>query len=702
MFRDEIMVRIRDLDAKQYFIILIGIIIMFDLTILLHIPFLRQIIGFLCSTIIPGLLILHILKLSKIEFLKKFVLSVGLSIALLMFTGLLVNSFYPIILKPLSLQSLLISFNIILVILAFIAYKRNKNEFNVENIFNFKKFDLQDKLISPLIFPIIFPFLAIFGAYMMNTQGNNTILLAMLSLIPTYVVAVVILRDRIPEATYPIAVLMIGMALSLMYGLRGYNITTGDASTEYYVFYLTLNNFHWEALSFYDNVNACLSVTILPVLYRVLLGMEGIYVFKVLYNLFLSIIPLCTYLLVKKYMENHYAFLSSIFFMAQHPFISILGWIIFRQIVAQLFFVLSILVLFDDKINGLNKKLLFIIFMVGVILSHYATAYIFFILVLLYWLVVNLRTITTKIDKMMTSVLIIIFFIFIFLWYAYIAEVPFNSAINFIKRNLINFIYLFSEGIQSEKVILVKEAEQIPEKISVIIYNISFIFISIGVLTLIKKRKHTKFDEKYILMMFLCLCLLALLVVISPALVGYGPDRVYQQLLVFLAPAFVIGGKNISKFISRLFNSKLDLSLTVILIVLILQFFSATYLIFQFCGVPRSEVLNSDGIRHELYYVYDMDVAGARWIYNHKINELDVWGDYPGSFIYGQLDKVRAKGSFSSRLELKDEYIYLRTVNTVKGHIYLTWGVKESISNYINLFLTKNKVYGNGGSEIYK
>ena len=62
--------RIEKIGAKEYFSILVLILPLTDFTILLNIPFLKQILGFLCFTIIPGLLILHVLKLNKTEFLK--------------------------------------------------------------------------------------------------------------------------------------------------------------------------------------------------------------------------------------------------------------------------------------------------------------------------------------------------------------------------------------------------------------------------------------------------------------------------------------------------------------------------------------------------------------------------------------------------------------------------------------------------------
>ena len=59
--------------TKKWFVLIIVIILLIDIVILLDIPFLRQILGFLFLTILPGLLILQILKLNKIDFLEKFV-----------------------------------------------------------------------------------------------------------------------------------------------------------------------------------------------------------------------------------------------------------------------------------------------------------------------------------------------------------------------------------------------------------------------------------------------------------------------------------------------------------------------------------------------------------------------------------------------------------------------------------------------------
>ena len=61
---------------KEWFALVISILILVDLTTFLNVPFLRQILGFLFLAILPGVLILQILKLNKIGYTEKFVLSV--------------------------------------------------------------------------------------------------------------------------------------------------------------------------------------------------------------------------------------------------------------------------------------------------------------------------------------------------------------------------------------------------------------------------------------------------------------------------------------------------------------------------------------------------------------------------------------------------------------------------------------------------
>ena len=105
--------------------LIVNILVICDIQYL----YLRTIFSFMFLTTIPGLLIMLMLKVRKIGFWEYFVYSIGLSITFLIFGGLFINSTLPLvgIDKPLSLVSLLVSFDIFLLIFTFIAYKRNSD-----------------------------------------------------------------------------------------------------------------------------------------------------------------------------------------------------------------------------------------------------------------------------------------------------------------------------------------------------------------------------------------------------------------------------------------------------------------------------------------------------------------------------------------------------------------------------------------------
>jgi len=275
---------LRHWTLKKYILIIFLFLLVTDAAIFFNIPFIRQTFGFLFFTIIPGLLILHIFRLNKLTFIKKFVVSVGLSVAFLMLSGLLLNCVYPVVAKPLSFYPILLVLNIFTLLLALFAYLRNKRDFSINEVINIK-YGGENRLLSPLLFAIIFPLMSILGTHLMNIKGNNTILITMLCLIPVYIIIIVVLKDRISEATYPIALLSIGMALILMYGLRGNNVLIGDVSIETYTYHLVLAAGRWIPSGFYDNYNACLPVTILPTIYHYVLNMD-IYIYKLIYQLF--------------------------------------------------------------------------------------------------------------------------------------------------------------------------------------------------------------------------------------------------------------------------------------------------------------------------------------------------------------------------------------------------------------------------------
>ena len=698
---------IRNFDAKQYFTVLITILLLTDLVILLNVPFLRQILGFHCFTIIPGLLILHILKLNKMEFLEKFVLSVGLSVAFLIFAGLLVNSLYPFIFKPLSLVPILTSFNGILLTLAYVAYKRNKDDFDRKDVFNFE-LDLKDKLTSPLIFPFLLPFMAVLGAHLMNTQGNNIILLVMLFLIPAYVVAVVFSKDRISEATYPIAILTIGMALVLMFSLRSDHILGTDSSGEYYYSSLTMVNMHWTVIlkdPFYlFNYNTCLSIALLPVIYNNLLNIHLRYIYKIILQIIISITPLTLYLLFKKYIDHLYAFLASLLFISQYLFINSL--INNKTAIAVFFFSLAIAILFNNKIDKLSKKILFIVFTICVILSHYATSYIFFVLMLASSLLSELikRGKQINFEKNISFEIVAILFTIIFLWSAYITQTPFYISSKYIERTFMSMINMFNIEARSP---LIQKAfginlSGIPEIINLISYYLVYFFIFIGLIKEMWNYKTSKFGVEFISLANSCFLLLLISIAIPFIVIGYSLERILLQLLVILSPFCIIGCKT--------FFKKSNFTLLIALILIGLQLMTNTELTWQVWGEPRSIVFNSEGYKYTAYWVHDQELMAAGWLKENRDPDLPVYCDiYARTRLWLKMIPDTDFRFFENNKTVKSGYIYLGYQNVVEKLVTpvppkykIPEKVFKPITTYSHLFTGKSKIYNNGGSSVYK
>ena len=94
------------------------------------IPIIRQIVGFLFLSFVPGILILRILKIDNLSNIEAFLYAVGLSIAFVMFFGLFMNTIFPLvgISRPISIIPLTVTFTIGIAVLSGVAYIRGREE----------------------------------------------------------------------------------------------------------------------------------------------------------------------------------------------------------------------------------------------------------------------------------------------------------------------------------------------------------------------------------------------------------------------------------------------------------------------------------------------------------------------------------------------------------------------------------------------
>lgn len=714
MFKDKInLINERlDLDFQKFGIkplimSLLLILMVTDVSVIFNIPVLRELFSIICLTTVPGILILLIFRLNELEFLKKIVLSVGLSLAFLMVMGLCLNSLFPLIQKPLSLIPVLILFNVIIIVLAFIAYRMNR--YNLQSkLFNFK-INLRNKLTFPFFIPILFPFMAIFGTYLMNITQNNAILLVMLFSIPLYVILIAYLRDRLHDAIYPFSVWMIGLSLLLIHGLTSSYLIGRDVHYELYCFQLTLQSFHWDVNTYLNPYNACLSITILPTIFKAISGLSTDYIFKIFFSFIGSFIPLAVYAVSKKYLKNKYAFFAALLFTFQLFFVYLLGAV--RQEVAILFFFLVIMVLFTDEISNFNKKILFIILLASVMMSHYTTAYISFVLVLPILTFPFLKALYKERKLKFTNFdVIIISASFIIAWYILFADVQANAGSQVIQTTIVSSAgnatsFTSNKGDYVLGILGIK-LKSLPNTVSVIVHDLIFVTIGIGFLNIILNYKKyiKKMEPEYIFAIVVSIILLILFIVLPYISIAYDAARLFFQLLIFLAPVFVIGAIKISKLIK-----KPDWNVLIIVVLLISLFSCATYLQYHFLGMPYSSDYEKHGLIRNEAFMYNEEIVGAQWLKDHQTGNLTIYSEGRGLLIF-----FRAYGSDIKNIQLNNtyfnwnkrvnnRYIFLGYLNVKEGKVQEVFTRLQltDIKNYSNLISGKEKIYENGGSQIW-
>ncbi len=734
---------IESLGAKRYFSIILLIILITDLVILLNIPFLRQITGFLFLTLLPGLLILHILKLNKLGFVEKCILSWGVSVSFLMFFGLLINSslFNLDYKTPLATFPLLISFNIAFIVLAAIGYKVNKGPF-----FSLPNLNLNTAEKAFLVIPILFPALSIFGMNVMNTTDNNIILMFLLFLIPIYVIFVCFFNHKFPKRIYPVVIFLISISLLLLLALRSDHLLGDDVHAEYHFFRTTLDNLHWS-IAGHSNLDACLAISLLPAIYQSILNISPVFLYKILPSVLCSVFPVIIYVISKKYVGEFYGFLASMYFMSNNTFL----WTEYnaRAVIAMLFFAFAVMTLFNDRIEPLKKRMLFIVFMASCMVSHYSSTYAFFFVMLATFVGLEILSKKYSFKKVISVTIVVLFFAMIFFWYSQVTETAFNSGVNFVEQtfnSLFNFAVieakskpaqmLLGEGIMQKSIVY---------KIHWVLTWITFAFIGIGVATLIRKYKEMsfpelkfkkpdflkgKFEVVYFVLVLACSGLLVTILAIPHISKGYGLGRAYPIASTILAVFFVIGGIMLWKYLNKIIaalhgkaslnnkksvikklflkketfaketkkgkNGSEVLAYLIILLVLIPYFLCVTGAMYNIFGVPHSIILNPDyngnwGIRH-----VQEDYSG-RWLKNNTDQRNEAYADarMHRVLLTHSIDSIRAKDIKSIKCGI-NSYICLGYYNIIKKI------EQYDMTEYSDVFIEKNRIYDNGGSEVWR
>jgi uncharacterized membrane protein len=711
---------------KDYVKALLLIHLLVYVAIIVDIPVFRQIVCFIYLTFVPGFLILKVLKFENKK-VDVFLFSVGLSIAALMFVGLIMDQVALAfgISEPLSIIPLTATFSGLTLVLFFVTCRRDF--FASANAHSILGLGTKKSLLYTMLL-VSLPILSIIGALFDIT---SLLLIVIMAIAVLFWLSI---SSKNNSKLYLLIMLAISTALLLHTSLISKYLMGYDIHLEDYVFRLTLANGYWVSpgVGVYSDAarfESVLSITVLPTIYSVFLNTTEEIIFKLVYPLTFALVPLVLYRIYESQIDKKIAILSAFFFMsAPESFYGIEMLSLARQMIGELFLVLSIFLIVDREIPSQKKRILFLIFGAAIVVSHYAISYFYILLVVLAFIFTRSWGRHSSSKETLGTVTVLMLFAMTFSWYLYVSDAPLMKLSADVRRIYYNFMNdIFNPRARSPQLTtLTSPATNIVSTVHKMVFYVQNFFILVGVAELTLRRKKWEFDSRYRLMAIACMLILILCFVVPNFATSFQLTRFYAITIIFLAPFFVLGGltifgliKNgIKQVISRpgilgVFSNK-NLGLKLVTLILIASFLFSVGFVDHIAGTyPESYSLDVDarkissivGIRTSSYKIYipDQDVASATWLSQYIGENSIVYADEDArDFVllsYGMISLTQSYSLLIYPATKQARYAYLASVN-VKERLVVN-PTMANISDISPALDFSNKIYSNGASDIY-
>jgi uncharacterized membrane protein len=707
------------------------------------IPIVQPLIGFIYLTFVPGILVLTVLRLRNLPITEIMLYTVGLSVTVVMSVGLvddLVLSALNII-GPFSFLAVTTSMSLVVLVLCAIAYFRNRSD--PKPIFSIKS----SVPLTPTLFLCVIPLITVFSTRLVNTYNVDAGQLA-LYLILAIIVLVIAFDKFIPSKLYPLAVFAIALSLLFHETLISEWLVGWDIQTEYALAHSVLSTGVWNPNASSELYNAMLSVVAFGPIYSIISSLDLAWVFKLVYPVIFALVPVVLYQAFRRQLSDKVAFLSCFFFVSISTYWTELTGLA-REEIGQFFCVLMILLLVSKEMNPRIRSLLFIVFGLSLVASHYGMAYIFLLFLFVLWLVLTVTRVDgselmpldfrTKIgirkDKQaiapsptsprrspVTISVISLLFIASFAWYAYTAQAGILGDVVSIGSNISSsmgemFNPRYSEGLQAA--VTYSAPPSIVHKVSVTQQYFNQFLILAGVfLTVFLKKQRFKLQFSYVILSSAALGLLVASVAV-PFFAALDWDRMYQIASIILAPFLVIGAIKIVEIAgvvknkfgfrdSALVNpSRLVKLFTIVLAIYLIVFMlfqtDFLFIVTQTCGSVPSALNIQGGAQFN-----HQEFVGATWLVN-KSDTQPIYGNVELATALQSLASVPPDRSTylppPSNASANSFYIYLGTDDIARNQFYraYTQGVNRIYywTNVTDFCSNESLIYSNGGARVY-
>ncbi|GAA3227939.1 hypothetical protein [Actinocorallia longicatena] len=353
--------------ASNQTLVLGGLLMLMDALVVVRHVWAAQLVLVVLLLTLPGYLLLRALRMRSAAMTAFPLYIPAASLLVLLGSGLLVNLVGPMVgvAAPLRPVPLLVSLQIICAVLLVAGALAPSGS------------ALRLNGLPParwLTLPLLVPVLAAVGAIRLNTGHNMAVALTTLVLCVIALTVATAAADTLDFGRLSMILYVVALSMMWSFSLRSDLVYGFDIASEYGATHRTAMEGLWHAGDG-DAYNAMLSITMLPAQIHSLTGITDAVVLKAVYPAIFAIFPVGVFRLAGRFVPRRWAFLAAAYVLVQGGIMKQLPALA-RQEIALLMFVALLGTVFDDKIGRTARAVLVSLFVGGMIVSHYSTAYL--------------------------------------------------------------------------------------------------------------------------------------------------------------------------------------------------------------------------------------------------------------------------------------------------------------------------------------
>lgn len=599
------------------------------------------------------------------------------------------------------------------------------------------------------------------GALILNNGGSGRFALVSYGFVAACFVSMILLPTRPTRDTTHLVLVWLAVALLWSNSLRSPYLSGVDINYEYQIATMVQAHGVWDPASLRDAFMACLSSSLFPVVFSNIAGIPMMVVFKVAMPLLFSLIAVFVFEIGSVFVGDRGAIAAVFFFLAQPGFQQWLS-IPVRQEVALLLFAVSLWALLTRGLDRSSRITFFWISSVGMLFSHYSTVYvacfIFFVALGFEFVLGRLRRRVIRQERRVLNVVgVVALSAGAVIWYGPATTHTYAVA-EFASHSTAGLRHIFDPSVQQPGQSAFKgfglfTAEPQQNLVSTYVREttrdyrarygsaallgppssaanvgatllaggqgrepwasllpplrslakiLGLLVLSVGVVRVWRTWGHADMARVLVGGAFLTGVVLVLLPFVS---ISYDLMRLYQQLLVLLAPMVVIGAATIFRRSSQhkpLIGSTL----------LVVYFALLSRATFQLGGGSDvSMTFSNRGWDYSIYYVAPQDVSAAAWLATQWRNDANRPLVFADSVAASKLRLVapvalsaKVKPDLLPATYVRGSYMYLdRTNLTLGGTVIRDWRGRTLSMTVNRRYFDEhlNRVYSTSSSAVY-